>query len=77
MEFIFWIIINKIEIIIKKDNLEKMILVMGKKKDNDFELKFNKYKNDGEKYGCPICKKKTEMLWGRCRNCGSSLTEEK
>ena len=54
-----------------------MILVMGKKKDNDFELKFNKYKNDGEKYGCPICKKKTEMLWGRCSNCGSSLSEEK
>jgi hypothetical protein len=49
---------------------------MGKKKENDFDLKFNKYRHDGEHYACPICKKKTAMLWGRCRNCGSSLTEK-
>ena len=35
---------------------------MGKKKENDFELKFNKYKNVGERYACPICKKKSAML---------------
>ena len=49
---------------------------MGKKKDNEFELKFNKYRHDGEHHECPICKKKKAMLWGRCITCGSSLTEK-